>query len=51
MTLYNYIIITMKKSEPIELLNVVQCQDIMKLEGKFDAYASIVCLRHHMRPR
>ena len=21
-----------------------------KLEGKFDAYASIVCLRNHMRP-
>ena len=23
---------------------------ISELEGEFDAYASIVCLRHHMRP-
>ena len=24
--------------------------NMFKLEGKFDAHASIVCLRHHMRP-
>ena len=39
-----------------EINYIVKCVCVIlvtyhgKLEGKFDAYASIVCLRHHMKP-